>query len=79
MKGLRQNVNEIYLHLKISPEKYLAYYQGIAKDVVTTSIDGRTIQFPARILRPFLTHDGICGKFILYYDDKGKFVSIKKI
>lgn len=66
----------IRFYLDISPDDYIAYYKGTAKNVLTKSIDGRSIKFPANILQRFLTHNGIKGLFELRYDDNGKYSDI---
>ena len=65
--------------LHISSHHYLAYYKGTADSVVAMSLDGRKVRFPARVLRPFLTHDGIDGTFLIRFDDRNKFVGIEKL
>jgi len=64
--------------LNISADKLLSYYRGNVRNVVAKSTDGRTIQFPVDILRPFVTHTGISGIFIIRYDEKNKLVGIEK-
>lgn len=65
--------------LNISAEQFLSYYRGNARNVIAKSMDGKTIQFPVEILRPFVTHSGISGVFIIRYDDNNKLVDIEKI
>ena len=45
--------------LNLSYDKFLYVYKGQAKNVVTKTMDGRTIQFPAEILKPYLTRNGV--------------------
>ena len=52
-------------------DEYLKYYQSVAKDVITTTTDGRTVQFPAGVLRSFVSHEGIYGTFTLHFNEKG--------
>ncbi len=66
----------VTVRLKISPERFHAYYQGVVEYVVAQSIDGRTVQFPARVLRPFLSYQGIQGTFEITFDATLKFQSI---
>jgi hypothetical protein len=68
----------VTVRLKISPERFRAYYQGAVEYVVAQSIDGRTVQFPARVLRPFLSYQGIQGTFEITFDAKLKFQSIRR-
>jgi len=47
--------------LAIEADKYLAYYKGIARDIVVRSEDNLNLKFPADAIRKFLTHEGIFG------------------
>ncbi len=67
----------VTVRLKISSERFQAYYHGAVEYVVAPSIDGRTIQFPARVLRPFVSHQGIQGTFEITFDANLKFHSIR--
>ncbi len=69
----------ITVRLSISPERFQAYYQGVVEYVRATADDGRTVQFPARVLRPFLTYQGIQGTYEIVCDAKLKFQSIRQI
>ena len=73
------DTREITFVLSISPEAYLSYYQGAVREVVARGHDGRTIQFPAGLLRRFLTHDGIHGEFRIRFDANHKLVSLDRI
>lgn len=64
--------------LHISPERFQAYYRGIVADVVARATDGRIVQFPARVLRPFFTYQGIHGTFMITFDAHLKFHSIRR-
>ena len=70
---------EIRVSLSISSDKYLAFYKGVADTVVARAADGRKVRFPARVLRPFLTHDGIDGEFEIQFNDHHKFTGIRKL
>jgi hypothetical protein len=59
-------------HLSIAPEDYLDYYRGTAKQVLTRSLQGFVISFPAGLLVPFVEHNGIHGDFVLICDDHHK-------
>ncbi|MFL0798304.1 MAG: DUF2835 domain-containing protein [Cellvibrionaceae bacterium] len=67
------------ISISISAEEFLKLYSGTAKDVVTTARDGRTIRFPANILRPYVLHDGIRGWFRIYFDKENKFQKIERL
>ncbi|QKQ28327.1 DUF2835 domain-containing protein [Candidatus Reidiella endopervernicosa] len=65
--------------IEISAEKYLLYYNGSARNVITRSFDGRRVQFPASSLRPFVTHKGISGTFELRFDQNNKLIELVRI
>lgn len=69
----------VYFSLSISADRYLEYYRGSARNVVTTSTDGRRVAFPADRLRPFITREGIYGVFMLEFDDNNRFVAMKRV
>lgn len=68
-----------FFQLAITAENYLAWYQGAARVVSVIAEDGRRIEFPAEHLRPFVTHDGIFGRFVLHFDEQNRFKELKKI
>ena len=72
-------MEEIRFSLNISSQRYLSYYQGVARKVVVNAQDGRRIQFPAEHLRPFVTHDGIHGEFALQFDEHNRFQGLKRV
>lgn len=69
----------VTISLNISSDEYLRFYEGSAELVVAQAKDGRTVQFPANLLRQFVTHEGIVGQFIIEYDAQGKFSKILKV
>jgi len=72
-------VQEIRFRLSIGAQDYLAYYRGEVREVAVKALDGRNIRFPANVLRPFLSHQGIEGEFALQYDGNNRFVGIRKL
>lgn len=69
----------IIVDIALAAEKYQKLYQGTAKNVLTTSRDGRRVQLPLMAFRPFLTHEGVFGTFVVKFDDTNKLQDIKKI
>jgi hypothetical protein len=69
----------LVVNLVIAPEEYQRLYAGTAQHVSARSIDGRRVQFPANILRPFVTREGIRGRFMIHFSDDNRFESIEKI
>jgi hypothetical protein len=72
-------MQEITFKLNIPTERYMRYYRGQARAVVVKGFDGRTVQFPADALRPFVTHNGVSGIFVIRFDQNNKLVGIEKI
>jgi len=72
-------MQRVTVRLNISPERFQAYYQGVVEYVVATASDGRTIKFPARVLRPFITYQGVQGTFEITCDANLKFQDIRRV
>lgn len=68
----------IDIELHISPDQMQRYYSGHAGAVRATACDGRKVQFPANILRPFVTREGVQGRYRLEMDELGKLIRISK-
>ena len=65
--------------LTISRTEYLRYYRGQASSVIVRCDDGRTVQFPASLLRDFVTADGVSGEFSLNFDERRKAIRLTRI
>lgn len=65
-------------HLRVSPEQFLDYYRGSVKEVVIRCSSGVTVQFPAVLLRPFVTAEGIHGDFVLTCKDDHKGAELRR-
>lgn len=79
MPPVARAMKQVRFQLNIPAHRYIAYYQGVAKHVIVTAYDGTTVQFPAESLRPYLTHDGICGEFVLSYDEAHRLIRLEKL
>jgi len=66
-------------NLQISQDQYLRYYQGSAGAVQVYSECGQRLRFPAARLRPFLTHNGIQGRFQITVSAENRFLELKKL
>ncbi len=69
----------LQVSISIDRDEYLKWYQGAASTVLATTTTGQKVRFPANILRPFVTHGGINGTFVIYFDDNNKFSDIRRI
>ncbi|MCZ6450102.1 MAG: DUF2835 family protein [Deltaproteobacteria bacterium] len=72
-------MKEFRFNLNISWDEFMAYYEGVARDVVAVSDEGLTVRFSAYVLRLYLTGRGIRGEFILECDEHNKFSSIRRV
>ena len=64
--------------INISADDFLSYYRGQARHVIAECDDGRTVQFPASALQPFVTKDGVHGHFVLIFDSNNKLAGVKR-
>lgn len=69
----------VVVNLSIPADEYQRLYQGVVRDVLARSVDGRRIRFPAAILRPYVTHTGISGRFQIAFDEHNRFQTIKRL
>lgn len=65
--------------LDISAQEYLQYYRGNINKVVARCVDGKTVQFPAGLLTPFVSSTGIRGRFLMTCDDQGKAAELTRL
>ena len=72
-------MKEYIFDLRITPETWLRYYRTPTSTVVATTRFGRRVQFNARHLQKFVSHDGIRGTFCLTIDAQNDFVSLEMI
>lgn len=72
-------MSQYRFHLRISPEQYEDYYRGVALDVVVRCHTGQTVQFPAGLLRRFVTLDGIRGEFVLSCDGNNRCTGLERV
>lgn len=69
----------LIVDLDIPADEYLRYYEGGAHLVLARARDGRTVQFPANLLRRFVGHDGVRGSFMLRCDANNRLISIERV
>ncbi|MCA9461873.1 MAG: DUF2835 domain-containing protein [Nitrospirales bacterium] len=77
--GMVDVMQTVRVSLRISARRFQAYYEGVVDSVVAKAEDGRTVQFPARVLRPFLSHRGIEGVFDITFSASQKFQAITRV
>lgn len=72
-------MREIHFTLHINADEMLRYYRGAAQSVLARTDQGLRVQFPAEALRPFVTKDGVHGRFALRFDANNKLAGIRKL
>ncbi|MCB1874486.1 MAG: DUF2835 domain-containing protein [Chromatiales bacterium] len=65
--------------LHIPADLYVSHYRGSTKSVSVLAEDGRRVEFPAEHLRPFVTRDGVYGRFELEFGEQGRFVALRRL
>lgn len=66
----------VNVFLNITADEYIRVYQGSARFIQATSREGKTVRFPANILQPFVTRDGIYGDFTIVCDQNNRFQQV---
>jgi len=79
LTGQDAKSSRVRFALNIPQDVLLSYYEGTARAVVVKSLDGRSIQFPANVLRQFVTGDGVRGIFEMEFDADNKFVGLRRV
>ena len=70
-------VAEQYIvELAISKQELLKYYRGAASQISAVATDGQTILFPVTAIQPFVTHEGVFGRFKLQVNSQGRLLKI---
>lgn len=65
--------------LHLTRDQFLHYYKGSAKGLLVVAECGRRISFPPLRLIPFVTENGVSGRFLLKVDTDNRFVSLERI
>ena len=65
--------------LSISEHHTRTFYAAQYNRVRVIAENGQTISLPWEVFKPFVTQDGISGKFAVYFDAHGKFKELKRL
>lgn len=66
------------VELNIPADELLRYYRGTAGSVFARDRYGRRLQFPAVVLRPFVTSGGVRGRFVLHVNDANRLERVER-
>ena len=72
-------MQQLVVDLALPADRFVAWYKGQADRVLIRSRDGRSISLPAHHLRPFLSHEGVYGSFVLTFTGEGKLLSLERL
>jgi hypothetical protein len=72
-------VRQYILDLNIPSSELLRYYRGSASSVTALDRNGRRVQFPAQVLRPFVGRDGVQGTFTLWVGAGNRLQNIQRV
>ncbi len=72
-------ISQFRFFIQLSDHEYLNYYAGGAINVHVKTEDGLRIQFPASALKPWITHNGIHGYFMIKFDENHKLIELIKL
>ena len=72
-------MQRVIIQLSLSTERVMEYYRGAARYVLTVAKDGRTVQFPASMLRQFVTEEGVHGSFEIVFDKNNKMKTMRRL
>lgn len=62
--------------MNLPGEKVLLMYKAQKNRVIVTADNGQKISIPWARLQPFVTGNGVCGRFQMTFDDSGKCLSL---
>ncbi len=71
--------SKIRFYLDISQDEFLRFYRGSAHSVLVQAEDGRSVRLPAGNLRPFVTNEGVRGRFEMSVDEKSSLLDIRRL
>ncbi|WP_263142116.1 DUF2835 domain-containing protein [Pseudomonas sp. RIT-PI-AD] len=69
----------LVLDIALSAEHLRAVYRGHANRIMLRSRDGRRVSLPAYHLRPFLTHQGVQGSFVMEFSASGELLELRRL
>ncbi len=67
------------LHLSLTRDEVLRVYSGAVTAVQARCLDGRSVQFPASVLRRHVTPNGVHGTFRLHVDASQRLVAFERV
>jgi hypothetical protein len=72
-------MDALIIDLHMPREQYLTLYTTYIRNVRCVARSGQSVLFPVSVLKPFVTHEGIHGSFLLRFDANNKFRSLERL
>jgi len=72
-------MQRMIVDLHIAPEEFQRWYRSGVNIVHAKARDGRSVNFPASCLQPFVAHDGVHGTFAIRFDDHFKLLGVERL
>ena len=71
-------MREVRFNLHIPADAIRRYYSGEVQFVQVIDDQGRRIRFASRHLRPFLSYQGVHGRFCLRFDQNNRLIDLRR-
>lgn len=65
--------------ISLSPEKVVLFYKGTKNRVQVTADDGTTLSIPWALFQPYVSKNGIRGRFTIVFDAQGKCTELRAV
>ena len=78
-RGRLEAVRSYTFDLRILASDWLSVYRGRTRAVLVETHCGERVQFSAQHLRPFVTANGVFGRFRLTTDAQSRFVRLERV
>lgn len=67
------------LTLNLNPETLERLYREPVQVVHAVADDGRRVQFPVSAIRPYITREGVQGRFELVFSEAYKLLELRRL
>jgi len=65
--------------ISLPPEKVQLFYKGTKSRVQVTADDGTTLSIPWALFQPYVSKNGIRGRFTIVFDTRGKCTELRSV
>jgi len=63
----------------LNERETLSFYSARNNRVKVTAENGQTLSLPWEVFKPYVTKNGINGRFAVYFDVHGKFKELRRL